>query len=150
MKEEKEQTAIEKTLAYLNNYHEMKRYINEAVYEASQITDIQYNISAEHAYFRTIQECRVETIILFENLNRSLRSLREDAEAAGEGYKYEALESIYIQGMSYADVAIKMNCGRNSPKRWCRNMVQRLSVKLFGVKALEDERIKIDLWSNSG
>ena len=46
MKEEKEQTVIEKTLLYLENYREMERYINEAVSETSQVPDIgKYNIS---------------------------------------------------------------------------------------------------------
>ena len=146
MKEEKEQTVIDKTLIYLENYHEMERYIKEAVSETSQIPDIsKYNISAENAFLQTVRECRTETIILFEHLNKSLESLKADAEAAGEGYKYEALEDVYIHGMSYADIALKMNCGRNSPKRWCRTMIQRLSVKLFGAKAIENEQIKTEL-----
>ena len=41
MKEEKEQTVIEKTLLYLENYREMERYINEAVSETSQVPDIR-------------------------------------------------------------------------------------------------------------
>ena len=46
MKEEKEQTVIDKTLLYLENYREMERYIKEAVSETSQVPDIgKYNIS---------------------------------------------------------------------------------------------------------
>ena len=53
MKEEKEQTVIEKTLLYLENYREMERYINEAVSETSQVPDIgKYNISAEKAFLQ--------------------------------------------------------------------------------------------------
>lgn len=37
MKEEKEQTVIDKTLLYLENYREMERYIKEAVSETSQV-----------------------------------------------------------------------------------------------------------------
>ena len=36
MEKEKEQTVIEKTLTYLENYREMERYIREAVSETSQ------------------------------------------------------------------------------------------------------------------
>lgn len=39
MKEEKEQTVIDKTLLYLENYREMERYIKEAVSETSQVPD---------------------------------------------------------------------------------------------------------------
>ena len=127
MKEEKEQTVIEKTLLYLENYREMERYINEAVSETSQVPDIgKYNISAEKAFLQSVRE--------------ALASLKEDAEAAGEGYKYDALEAVYIKGMSYEDIVRETGCGRNSPKKWCRVMIQRLSIKLFGAKAIENDK----------
>ena len=141
MKEEKEQTVIEKTLLYLENYREMERYINEAVSETSQVPDIgKYNISAEKAFLQSVRECRAETVILFEHLKKALASLKEDAEAAGEGYKYDALEAVYIKGMSYEDIVRETGCGRNSPKKWCRVMIQRLSIKLFGAKAIENDK----------
>lgn len=99
MKEEKEQTVIDKTLLYLENYREMERYIKEAVSETSQVPDIdKYNISAERAFLQSVRECRAETVILFEHLKQALASLKEDAEAAGERYKYDALEAVYIKG----------------------------------------------------
>lgn len=126
MKEEKEQTVIEKTLLYLENYREMERYINEAVSETSQVPDIgKYNISAEKAFLQSVRECRAETVILFEHLKKALASLKEDAEAAGEGYKYDALEAVYIKGMSYEDIVRETGCGRNSPKKWCRSMTEK-------------------------
>lgn len=137
MKEEKEQTVIDKTYLYLENYREMERYINDAVSEVSQIPDMdKYNISAEKAFLQSIKECKAETIILFYHLKKALTSLKEDAEAAGELYKYEALEEIYIKGRTYEDIARENNCGKNSPKRWCKSMVQKLSVKLFGARAI--------------
>ena len=100
MKEEKEQTAIEKTYMYLENYHKIERYIDDAVSEVSQVEDIgKYNISAEKAFLRSIRECRAETIILYEHLKKALVSLEEDTEAAGEGYKYKAfLYAVYRRG----------------------------------------------------
>lgn len=126
---------------YLENYREMERYINEAVSETSQVPDIgKYNISAEKAFLQSVRECRAETVILFEHLKKALASLKEDAEAAGEGYKYDALEAVYIKGMSYEDIVRETGCGRNSPKKWCRVMIQRLSIKLFGAKAIENDK----------
>ena len=100
----------------------------------------QYNISAEKAFLQSVRECRAETVILFEHLKKALASLKEDAEAAGEGYKYDALEAVYIKGMSYEDIVRETGCGRNSPKKWCRVMIQRLSIKLFGAKAIENDK----------
>lgn len=141
MKEEKEQTVIDKTLLYLENYREMERYIKEAVSETSQVPNIsKYNISAERAFLQSVRECRAETVILFEHLKQALASLKEDAEAAGEGYKYDALEAVYIKGKTYEDIVRETGCGRNSPKKWCKVMIQRLSIKLFGAKAIENDR----------
>ena len=137
MKKEKEQTAIEKTYLYLENYREMERYINNAISEVSQIPDIdKYNISAEKAFLQSIKECRAETAVLFYHLNQALASLKEDAKASGEVYKYDILEMVYIQGMTYEEIARKCGCGKNSPKRWCKSMVPKLAVKLFGAREI--------------
>lgn len=139
MEKEKEMTALQKTQMYLENYREMERYIKDAISEVSQIDDIsKYNISAEKAFLQSIRECRAETVILFEHMNKALQSLKEDAEAAGEGYKYDVLEMVYIKGMSYEEVTRETGCGKNSPKKWCRVMIPKLSIKLFGAKALEN------------
>ena len=51
-----------------------------------RVPDIgKYNISAEKAFLQSVRECRAETVILFEHLKKALASLKEDAEAAGEG-----------------------------------------------------------------
>lgn len=141
METEKEMTAIQKTQVYLENYREIERYIKDAISEVSQIDDVsRYNISAEKAFLQSIRECKAETVILFEHMKKALASLKEDAEAAGEGYKYDALEAVYIKGKTYEDIVRETGCGRNSPKKWCKVMIQRLSIKLFGAKAIENDR----------
>ena len=141
METEKEMTAIQKTQVYLENYREIERYIKDAISEVSQIDDVsRYNISAEKAFLQSIRECKAETVILFEHMKKALASLKEDAEAAGEGYKYDALEAVYIKGKSYEDIVRETGCGRNSPKKWCKVMIQRLSIKLFGAKAIENDK----------
>ena len=141
METEKEMTAIQKTQVYLESYREIERYIKDAISEVSQIDDVsRYNISAEKAFLQSIRECKAETVILFEHMKKALASLKEDAEAAGEGYKYDALEAVYIKGKTYEDIVRETGCGRNSPKKWCKVMIQRLSIKLFGAKAIENDK----------
>lgn len=144
METEKEMTAIQKTQVYLENYREIEQYIKDAISEVSQIDDVsRYNISAEKAFLQSIRECKAETVILFEHMKKALASLKEDAEAAGEGYKYDALEAVYIKGKSYEDIVRETGCGKNSPKKWCRLMTERLSIKLFGAKAIENDKIGV-------
>ena len=138
METEKEMTAIQKTQVYLENYREIERYIKDAISEVSQIDDVsRYNISAEKAFLQSIRECKAETVILFEHMKKALASLK------GEGYKYDALEAVYIKGKSYEDIVRETGCGKNSPKKWCRSMTERLSIKLFGAKAIENDKIGV-------
>lgn len=137
-RKEELQTPTELTLIYLENYRELQRYVKEAVSEPVQIGADRYNISAERAYLRSIRECRAETVILLEHIDKAMKSLKEDVEASGEGYKYDVLEAVYIQGKTYAEVARDTGCGKNSPKKWCRAMIPKLTIKLFGAKALDN------------
>lgn len=140
MKEEKEQTVIDKTYMYLENYYKMERYINDAVSEVSQVVDAdRYNISAETAFLQSIRECKAETVILFEHMKKALVSLKEDAEAAGEAYKYKAFFMRYIEKKSYESIAREIGCGKNSPKKWCKVMIEKFSIKLFGAKAIDKQ-----------
>ena len=67
MEKEKEQTVIGKTCMYLENYHKMEQYINNAVSEVSQVVDAdRYNISAETVFLQSIRECKAETVILLD------------------------------------------------------------------------------------
>lgn len=144
MTEQTEATAIDKTYLYLENYNEMQRYIREAVSEVSQVENADlYNMSAERAFLKSIRECRVETVILFEHINKALDALEKETEAAGEGYKFDALRMRYIDGKTYEDIREKHNCGKNAPKTWCKVMVERLSIKLFGAKAIENCKIAV-------
>ena len=95
----------------------------------------------ERARWQQEQERKqaAETVILFEHLRKALASLKEDTEAAGEAYKYEALEAVYIKGMTYEEIVRETGCGKNSPKKWCKAMIPRLAIKLFGAKALEND-----------
>lgn len=144
MMEQTEASAIGKTYLYLENYNEMQRYIREAISEVSQVENADiYNISAERAFLKSIRECRAETIILFEHINKSLDVLAKEAEAEGEAYKFDALRMRYIDGKTYEDIRAKYNCGKNAPKTWCKVMVERLSIKLFGAKAIENSNIAV-------
>ena len=140
MKEEREQTVIDKTYMYLENYHKMQKYINDAVTEVSQVTNAdKYNISAERAFLQSIRECKAETIILFEHMTKALDSLKEDSEVESEAYKYKAFYMRYIENRTYESIAREIGCGKNSPKRWCRVMIEKYSIKLFGARALEKQ-----------
>jgi hypothetical protein len=141
MNKHEELTVLQKTYIYLEQYREMKRYISKAVSEISEVENVDnYNVSAEKAFLASIRECKATTLILYTHIKNSLDSLKSDAVAAGEEYKYRALEERYVKGVkekTYEEISEMLNCGKGSPKRWCNVMAKKLSVKLFGAKAME-------------
>ena len=48
-----------------------------------------------------------------------------------------------VKRKSYEDIVRETGCGKNSPKKWCRSMTERLSIKLFGAKAIENDKIGV-------
>lgn len=49
-------------------------------------------------------------------------------------WTYRALR--YMEGLTAEEVAEKLNTGKNSPARWCKQLNERLAVLLFGVDGL--------------
>lgn len=43
----------------------------------------------------------------------------------------------YIDGVSYEEIADIQNCGKNTPSRWSKELIRKMSVKLFGIDGVE-------------
>ena len=43
----------------------------------------------------------------------------------------------YIKGVPYEDIADIQNCGKNTPSRWSKELIRKMSVKLFGIDGIE-------------
>ena len=52
-------------------------------------------------------------------------------------YKYDAFKMHYIDGVSYEEIADIQNCGKNTPSRWSKELIRKMSVKLFGIDGVE-------------
>lgn len=88
------------------------------------------------AILRTLRRSRKDTTEVIEEVNAAMEAIREAAKAGGYAYKVEAFERHYIQGQTYEQIAEEMNSGRNSPARWCKEIMRALAVRLFGVNGI--------------
>ena len=71
------------------------------------------------------------------------KDIRITGAAAGASFEDIQSQLIDIKGKSYEDIVRETGCGKNSPKKWCRSMTERLSIKLFGAKAIENDKIGV-------
>ena len=83
-----------------------------------------------------MQRSRARTHELIQEIDKSLEAVTVAARAAGYDYKVDAFTRRYIQGQTYEEIADALNCGRNSPARWCGEIMEQMAVQLFGVDGI--------------
>lgn len=112
-KRERQKRAFHETKKLMESYTELKRYV-------------QVNANDE----------AMDTLLVVMNIDRAMQELKEQSRKKGIGYKFDAFEMHYIQHMAYEDIADALNCGKNSPANWSKQVMRKLSIKLFGAKAV--------------
>ena len=65
-----------------------------------------------------------------------MEEVKEEYKKKGLLYKYEAFKMRYVDKRTLEDIAEKLNCGKNSPANWIKEINRKMAVKLYGVKAL--------------
>ena len=90
-----------------------------------------------NAYLESITSSKIRTSFMVAALDQALAEVQEDCSTACQSYKWEAFAAHYIAGKSYEDIAAEQNSGKNSPARWCKEIMRRLAVRLFGVDGLK-------------
>ena len=123
--QEKQMKALEKTYLYMQHYREIGQFVD----------DLKANKE------RNIDEKDMETVIIFDSINRALKRIQEDAMTAGYVYKYNAFVMHYIDGIPYESIRMILNCGKNTPKKWSDKIMKMLSIKIFGIRGIENETV---------
>lgn len=88
------------------------------------------------AILGVLRRSREDTAVVVAEIDEALAAVRVAALAGGYYYKVEAFERHYIQGQTYEHIADAMNSGRNSPARWCKEIMRQMAVRLFGVNGI--------------
>ncbi len=127
---------LHNTFALMENYASLKKYATTAISESSQIKKSEFP-NAKNEYLKSIRKSRVKTELMIAHIDTALKELKKECNKRGESYKYEAFEMHYIKGMSYEQIQDQLNSGKNSPSRWCKEVIKRLSVKLFGIDGID-------------
>lgn len=89
------------------------------------------------AYLESITSSKIRTSIMVAAIDAAMAEVAKDFEQRGQSYKFEAFRARYVEGESYEAIAERLNSGKNSPARWCKEAMARLAVYLFGVDGLK-------------
>lgn len=141
IREEERRAERQKTLyntrKLMESYTDLKKYIESAISEEEEIEDDRYMIFAgEKAHLRSVRESKMVTAMMVMNIDRALKETEEENIAKGTHYKYQAFRMRYIEGRTYEEITEQMNCGKNSPAAWSKQIMKQISVKLFGIHGI--------------
>lgn len=68
-----------------------------------------------------------------DNIKAAMQELEKRREAAGRGIEYKAFTMYFVEGLAYMTIADVLNTGKNTPRRWITQLIQELSILLYGV-----------------
>lgn len=137
-KKQERQKVLHNTRMLMENYREMRRHLESAISEVEELKTEEFQIfKTAELHLESVRKSKLYTALMIANIDRALEELKAEQEEKGASYKYEAFRMHYIDGISFEDIAESLNCGKNTPSRWTKEMIRRISVKLFGIDGIE-------------
>lgn len=136
----------------LKNYLNLLDHSENSKFDASEIHDIVEplgfeNIDLDDVIVQSIKRSKVRTQVMINQIETSIEILRLKTASKNQYEKYEVIEKLFMdQEKSKLPtterikvVAEELNCGESSVRRWKNEMINELSVLLFGVDGLKLE-----------
>lgn len=125
------------TRRLMESYIDLKKYINNTITEEEEVTEAAYSaLKGENAKLKSVKEAKMVTAMMIINIDRTLTELETESRKEGTLYKYEAFRMHYIDGLTFEEIADQLDCGKNSPSNWCKAILKKMSVKLFGINGI--------------
>ena len=115
--------AVKKCIALLEKYDEMRRVV--ARVKKMPRTDASGALA-------DIVRSAESTAAILGLIDSAVEEISAEAVAGKFVYKFNAFKWHYFDGIGYDEICTRLNCGQNSPGRWCREIAQMMAVKLYG------------------
>lgn len=132
------QKVLYNTRMLMEGYREMQEHLKIAISEVEELEEDEYSIlRGENSHLESVRRSKLQTAMMIANIDRAMEQLKKELTEKGQKYKYEAFKMHYIDGLTLEDIAEKLNCGKNTPSRWIKEMIRRMSVKIFGIQGIE-------------
>ncbi len=126
------------TRLLLRNYKELMEHVLGGIDNLGQI-DCNMDMTGldeDELYILSIKRSRAKTLIMLAHVDVSLEKLQAKQAELGTPEKYKALEMYYFEGKTYEEIQEGLHCGTGTSRRWINQMVNQLSVYLFGIEGL--------------
>lgn len=144
-KEKQKKTVFHNTRLLLKHYNDLKSHLNKAIDDVSKLeTDLIEldDIDRDELYILSIKRSKAKTLIMIAHIDMAMETLKQKQIKLCSTEKYEALKMFYINEVSYDEIVKHFNCGVNTPRRWMNEMINELSILLFGIDGMKLDMVK--------
>lgn len=140
---EKKKNKYHDTFGLMRCYRDAAFHIENAISEGAQLELEGMTEEQQETYLRSVRKTRFRTMLITANIDKAIDEMARRRAAAGREIEYQVFEMYFMQGMTYEQIIDQVEkdsgerLGKNTPRRWVTNIVNEMSVLLWG---LEDER----------
>jgi hypothetical protein len=127
------------TFTLMKCYRDAAFHIENAVSDGTQLELEGMTDEQQRTYLESVRRSRFKTLIMTAHIDKAVEEIEHRRKTAGREIEYRAFELYFMQGMDYAQIAEKLDTGKNTPRRWVTAIINELSVLLWGI---DEERIK--------
>ncbi len=137
---EKRQNKYHNTFTLMKCYRDAVFHIQNAVSDGEQLELKGMTEEQQRVYLESVRRSRFKTLIMTAHIDTAVEEIERRRRAAGREVEYKAFELYFMQGMEYAEIAEKLETGKNTPRRWVTAIINELSVLLWGI---DEERARL-------
>ena len=138
--EEQRKKVFHNTRLLLSHYNDLKSHVENAIDDATKLEEGLSelgDIDRDELYILSIKRSKSKTLIMIAHIDMALEILRRKQIKLCATEKYEALKMFYLDDIPYDEIVKYFNCGVNTPRRWMNDMINELSILLFGIDGLK-------------
>lgn len=137
-KQQERQKIVHNARILMESYRELRSHLENAISEVEELEEEEFQtFKSENTHLDSIRRSKLKTAMMIANIDRAMEEMKKEQTEKGTFYKFEAFKMHYIDGLTFEEVSDRLNCGKNTPSRWTKELVKRMSVKLFGIDGIE-------------
>lgn len=143
-KEEEKDKRLHNTKLLMNHYNALKDHVEKVddknyKYDLLGELELEENeiTSRDKVWLQSMFRTKLRTMKMLAYIDSALNIVEQKYKYNCEEYKFKAFQLHYLYELSNEEIISRLNCGKNSPKKWSDLIVKDLSVLLWGVDALE-------------
>lgn len=134
----REKNRLRNTELLLWNYNTFKDFLQNTKHGLKVVAkDMNCEDVEEKAFVMAILRTKARTAVMLTNVEVAMEELKTRMSAKNQMEKYHVIKAVYLEGKTFEVVAEENNCSEITVRRWKNEMIDELSILLFGVDGMK-------------